>query len=57
VARRENLTQLFEIAFSHVNEECRKSGLNVILEVVHVFVEKHRQAEGEKKGEDYEGVL
>jgi hypothetical protein len=63
LARRENLTQLFEIAFSHVNEECRKSGLNVIVEVIHVFVEKHRNAEhtdetkkGVNESEDYEVV-
>jgi hypothetical protein len=31
LATRENLVNLFEIGFSHVNEECRKSGLQVII--------------------------
>lgn len=63
IAKRENLTQLFEIAFSHVNEECRKSGLNVIVEVLNVFIEKHRNADHSEEpkkaineSEDYEVV-
>lgn len=44
LATRENLNQLFEIAFSHVNEECRKSGLNVITHLLNIFIEKHRNA-------------
>jgi len=40
---------LFDIAFSHANEECRKSGLNVIAHVLNIFLEKHRSASSQEK--------
>jgi len=49
ITSRENLKQLFDIAFSHVNEECRKSGLNVITHILNVFLEKHRLAPIQEK--------
>lgn len=42
LARRENLASLFQIAFKHPSDEGRKSGLNVIIALLNVFIEKHR---------------
>jgi hypothetical protein len=42
LSRRENLASLFQIAFKHPSDEGRKSGLNVIIALLNVFIEKHR---------------
>jgi hypothetical protein len=50
LATRETLNQLFEIAFQHNSDECRKSGMAVIVALINIFIEKHRNPEsnGEK---------
>jgi len=61
ITTRENLKQLFDIAFSHVNEECRKSGLDVITHILSIFLEKHKLAPQQEKkqneGEDEDEVV
>lgn len=62
VSQRETLGQLFDIAFSHVNEECRKIGIQIICNLLDKLIEKHRHSEKKEDtnvmgGDDDEAVV